>query len=183
LLGQCPPSTDQQIVVSRETGESQGEGIQGGGGAPSSTVGLQGFQVLIQEDVIVFDRFHTPAKGQRITGTIQFEWGNERSITISQVLIPNEFFSWFEFDVPQSLIGEGVSFDGRSDGEFKYTLLIPENTLGKEFAVPIRFIIDSDITTLDANALVEIEIPSGFSEGFSLAEFFRSLFAGFRVGF
>jgi len=181
-IGQCPPSTGQQIVVSRVTGETQGEGISGGGGAPSSTVGLQGFQVLVRDDVLVFDRFHTPAKGQRITGTILFEWGNERSLTISQVLIPNEFFSWFEFDLPQILNGEGSSFDGRSDDEFKYTLLIPENTLGTEFAIPVRFIIDSDTNSFDANAIIEIEIPSGISEGFSFAEFLRSLFAGFRVG-
>ncbi len=183
ITGDLPPSSTDDIVNSREVGETQGEGIAGGGGAPSSTVGLQGFQVLFREDVLVFDRFHTPAKGQSITGTILFEWGSERAITIRQVLIPNEFFSWFEFNLPQSLIGEGVSFDGRSDGEFKYTLTVPENTIGNEFAVPIRFIIDSDITTLDGNALVEIEIPSGISAGFSLAEFFRALFAGFRVGF
>ncbi len=181
-IGQCPPSTGQQIVVSRETGETQGEGIQGGGGAPASTVGLRGFQTLVREDVLVFDRFHTPAKGQSITGTIVFEWGNERPITISQILIPNEFRSWFNFEEPQILAGEGISFDGRSDNEFKYTLLVPENTLGNEFAVPIRFIVDTDILSLDANALVEIEIPTGFSAGFSLAEFFRSLFASFRVG-
>ena len=102
---------------------------------------------------------------------------------ITQVLIPSEFNSWFDFDLPQTLMGEGLSFDGRSDDEFKYTLLVPKNTLGNEFAVPIRFIVDSDVTTLDANALVEIEIPTGFSTGFSLAEFLRSLFAGFRVGF
>ena len=66
-IGQCPPSTGQQIVVSRETGATDGEGILGGGGAPSSTVGLEGFQVLVREDVLVFDRFHTPAKGQSIT--------------------------------------------------------------------------------------------------------------------
>jgi len=177
------PSTGQQIVVSREVGASQGEGILFGGGAPSSTVGLEGFQTLIREDVLVFDRFHTPAKGQSITGTILFEWGNERPITISQILIPNEFRSWFDFEEPQILAGEGISFDGRSDNEFKYTLLVPENTLDNEFAVPIRFIVDTDILSLDANALVEIEIPTGFSSGFSLAEFFRALFAGFRVGF
>jgi len=182
-LPQIPPSTTDDIVNSRDVGETQGEGILGGGGVPSSTVGLEGFQILFRQDILVFDRFHTPAKGQTVTGTILFEWGNERPITIRQVLIPNEFFSWFEFNIPQPLRGEGLSFDGRSDGEFKYSLTVPENTLGTEFAVPIRFIIDSDITTLDANALVEIEIPSGFSGGFSLAEFFRSLFAGFRVGF
>jgi len=187
--GQLPPrvtidpSTGQQIVVSREIGASQGEGILAGGGAPSSTVGLEGFQTLIREDVLVFDRFHTPAKGQSITGTILFEWGNESPITISQVLIPNEFRSWFDFEEPQILAGEGISFDGRSDNEFKYTLLVPENTLDNEFAVPIRFIIDTDILSLDANALVEIETPTGFSSGFSLAEFFRALFASFRVGF
>jgi hypothetical protein len=186
--GQLPPrvtidpSTGQQIVVSREVGASQGEGILAGGGAPSSTVGLEGFQTLIREDVLVFDRFHTPAKGQSITGTILFEWGNERPITISQVLIPNEFRSWFDFEEPQILAGEGISFDGRSDNEFKYTLLVPENTLDNEFAVPIRFIVDTDILSLDANALVEIETPTGFSSGFSLAEFFRALFASFRVG-
>ncbi len=174
-IGQCPPSTDIQIIDSRN-------GVSGGGGAPASTVGLEGFQVLIREDVLVFDRFHTPAKGQSITGTVLFEWGNERPLMITQVLIPSEFNAWFDFDLPQTLMGAGLSFDGRSDDEFKYTLLVPKNTLGNDFAIPIRFIVDSDVTTLDANALVEIEIPTGFSAGFSLAEFFRSLFAGFRVG-
>jgi len=183
IIGDLPPSTTDDIVNSREVGETQGEGIAGGGGAPSSTVGLEGFQILVREDILVFDRFHTPAKGQTITGTILFEWGNERPITIKQVLITNEFFDWFEFDLPQPIAGEGISFDGRSDGEFKYTLTVPENAFGNEFAVPIRFIIDTDVLTLDGNALIEIEIPSGFSAGFSLAEFFRALFAGFRVGF
>jgi len=49
--------------------------------------------------------------------------------------------------------------------------------------VPIRFIMDSQGLVFDSNALIEIETPSGISEGFSLAEFFRALFAGFRVGF
>lgn len=187
--GQLPPritvdpSTGQQIVVSREVGASDGEGISLGGGAPSSTVGLSGLQTLQREDVLVFDRFHTPAKGQEIIGTVQFEWGSERSLTISQVLIPTEFFSWFEFDLPQNLDGEGITFDGRSDDEFKYTLLIPETVQGTEFAIPVRFIIDTDFVPVDANALIEIETPSGTSESFSFAEFFRSLFAGFRVGF
>ncbi len=142
---------------------------------------MEGFQVLERDDVIVFDRFHTPAKGQEITGTVVFEWGHENSITISQVLIGNEFNSWFEFDLPQTLRGEGLSFEDRSQDEFVYTLNIPENTLGNEFTIPVRFIVDSEITTLDANSLIEIETPSGFSQGFSLAEFFRSLFAGFRT--
>lgn len=184
--GQSPPvvtidpSTGQQIIVSREVGASQGEGIQQGGGAPSSTVGLSGFQELFRDDVLVFDSFHTPAKGQTITGSVLFEWGNENPITIEQILIGNEFNSWFEFESNRVLMGEGLSFDGRSDDEIKYTLTIPENTLGNEFAVPVRFIIDAETTRVDANTLIEIEIPSGVSEGFSLAEFFRSIFAGFR---
>ena len=40
-IGQCPPSTDIQIIDSRN-------GISGGGGAPASTVGLEGFQVLVR---------------------------------------------------------------------------------------------------------------------------------------
>ncbi len=181
--GDLPPSTTDDIVNSRVIGATQGEGIQGGGGAPSSTIGLQGFQTLVRNDVLVFDRFHTPAKGQTITGTILFEWGHDKSIVISQVLIPNEFFFWFEFDLPQTLFGEGITFDGRSDDEFKYRLTVPENVSGKEFTVPIRFIMNSQELTFDGNALIEIETPSGISEGFSLAEFFRALFAGFRVGF
>lgn len=177
-----PPPTSDQIIEIRRVGETQGEGIQiSGGGAPSSTVGLEGFQELIREDVLVFDRFHTPARGQEITGTVLFEWGNADTITINQILIGNEFSSWFEFDDERRLFGEGASFDGRSSDEIKYTLTVPENTLGNDFTVPIRFIIDTETSTVDTNGLIEIEIPSGFSEGFSLAEFFRSLFAGLRT--
>ena len=183
VIGDLPPSTTDDIVNSRQVGETQGEGISGGGGAPASTIGLEGFQTLVRNDILVFDRFHTPAKGQTIRGTVLFEWGNDRPIEISQVLIPNQFFSWFEFDLPQTLHGEGISFDGRSDDEFKYLLTVPENVLGDKFAVPIRFLMVSEGIIFDSNALIEIETPTGFSEGFSLAEFFRALFAGFRVGF
>jgi len=181
ITGDLPPSTSDDIVNSRDVGETQGEGISGGGGAPSSTVGLSGLQTLQRQEVLVFDRFHTPAKGQTITGTLLFEWGNERPIVIQQILIPNEFFDWFEFDIPKPLAGEGISFDGRSDAELDYTLTVPLNVIGTEFAVPVRVILDTDILTLDANALIEIETPSGFSEGFSLAEFIRSFLAGFRI--
>jgi len=174
-VGQCPSSTTDQIIDSRN-------GISGGGGAPASTIGLSGFQTLFREDVLVFDSFHTPAKGQEITGAVLFEWGSERPITVTQVLLSAEFASWFDFNLPQPLAGEGLSFDGRSDKEFFYTLRIPENTLGEKFTVPVRFIVDTDIQTLDANALIEIETPQAIIDTFSFAEFFRSLFAFIRIG-
>ena len=169
----CPPSSTDDIINARN-------GITIGGGAPSSTIGLFGFQELVRDDVLVFDRFHTPAKGQEITGSVLFEWGNADPIEVRQVLIPNEFFSWFTFDLPQTIIGEGVAFDGRSDGEFFYSFEIPENTLGTEFTIPVRLIVGNDIQNYDTNALIEIETPKAVIDTFSFAEFFRSLFAFFR---
>lgn len=169
----CPPSSNEDIINARN-------GISVGGGAPSSTIGLSGLQVLVRDDVLVFDSFQTPAKGQEITSTILFEWGNADPIEIRQVLIPNEFFSWFTFDLPQTLIGEGIAFDGRSDGEFFFTFEIPENTLGTEFTIPVRLIVGNDIQNYDTNALIEVETPKAVIDSFSFAEFFRSLFAFFR---
>ncbi len=60
--------------------------------------------------------------------------------------------------------------------------MIHDNTLGHKIAIPVRFITDSHTQSIDANELIENEIPTGISEGFSFAEFLRSLFAGFRVG-
>ncbi len=169
----CPPSSTGDIIDSRN-------GISGSGGAPSSTIGLSGLQVLVRDDVLVFDSFHTPAKGQEITGAILFEWGNENPIEIRQVLISNEFFSWFTFDLPQTISGEGIAFDGRSDGEFFYTFEIPENTLGTEFTIPVRIIVGNELQNYDTNAFIEIETPKAVIDTFSFAEFFRSLFAFFR---
>jgi len=172
-IGSCPVSTTDDIIDSRN-------GISAGGGRPSSTIGLSGLQVLVRDDVLVFDSFHTPAKGQEITGAILFEWGNADPIEVRQVLIPNEFFSWFTLDLPQTIIGEGIAFDGRSDGEFFYTFEIPENTLGTEFTIPVRIIVGNDIQNYDTNAFIEIETPKAVIDTFSFAEFFRSLFAFFR---
>ncbi len=169
----CQPSSTDDIINSRN-------GISAGGGVPSSTIGLSGLQELVRDDVLVFDSFHTPAKGQEITGAILYEWGNADPIEIRQVLIPNEFFSWFTFDLPQTIIGEGIAFDGRSDGEFFYTLEIPENTLGTEFTIPVRIIVGNDIQNYDTNAFIEVETPKAVIDTFSFAEFFRSLFAFFR---
>lgn len=180
-----PPSTIVDIIDARDLGANTGvAGIEiGSGGQPSSTIGLQGFQQLTREDLVIYDRFHTPAKGQTITGALLFEWGHPNPITVQQVLIPNEYFDWFEFRLPQTIQGDGaLSFDGRSTGEFEYVLTLPENIDGEEFAVPVRIIVESDITTLDANAIVEIETPKSLISTFSLAEFLRSLFTALRLG-
>jgi len=155
-----------------------------GGGVASSTVGLQGgLQTFIRDEVTVHDRFHTPANGQTTTGTLLLEWGHQNPITVTQFLVPNEFFDWFEVNLPQRIAGEGIGFDGISDGEFKYKLTIPEDLIDRNNVIPIRLVIDSQDFIVDGLADIEIERPQEESTAFSFAEFFRSFFAGFRVGF
>ena len=158
-------------------------GVLGGGGVASSTVGLQGFQTLIREKVVVHDAFHTPANGQTIVGTLKIEWGHPRPITVSQFLVPNEYFDWFDVQIPQRIDGIGLTshFDGVNSGEFKYKLTVPKDLYDAKTVIPIRLIIDSDTTPLDGLAEIQIERPAVESKHFSFAEFFRSFFAEIRV--
>lgn len=183
------PDSVQVIKVYRDTETisvsdvNAVDGVVGGGGVASSTVGLEGFQTLIREKVIVHDAFHTPANGQTATGTLKIEWGHPRSITVSQFLVPNEYFDWFEVELPQRIAGKGLSshFDGTNSGEFKYKITIPKDLYDAKTVIPIRLIVDSDTTPLDGLAEIQIERPVVDSKKFSFAEFFRSFFAEVRV--
>jgi len=178
----CSEIPQTITVVDLRDGSTRVENI--GGGVASSTTGqLGGFQEFIRDEVTVHDRFHTPANGQTTTGTLLLEWGHRNPITVTQFLVPNEFFDWFEVKLPQRIAGEGIGFDGISDGEFKYKLTIPDDLIDKTNVIPVRLVIDSDIFIVDGFADIEIERPREESTAFSFAEFFRSLFAGFRVGF
>lgn len=181
------PDQVQVITVTREEITVNDvpvvDGVVGGGGVASSTVGLQGFQTLIREKVIVHDQFHTPANGQKTTGTLKMEWGHPRGITVTQFLVPNDYFDWFEVELPQKIGGEGLTsnFDGTNSGEFKYKLTIPNDLYDAKTVIPIRLIINSDTTPLDGLAEIQIERPVLESKKFSFAEFFRSFLAELRT--
>lgn len=158
------------------------QGVTGGGGVASSTIGQEGgLLTFIKDEVIVHDRFHTPANGQTTTGTLLIEWGHEQPITVRQFLVPNEFYDWFEVELPQTIAGEGISFDRISDGEFKYKLTIPEDLIDKSTVIPVRLIIDSKQFTVDGLADIEIERPTVESKSFSIAEWIRGILAEWRT--
>lgn len=158
------------------------QGVTSGGGVASSTIGQEGgLQTFIRDEVTVHDRFHTPANGQTTTGTLLIEWGHSQPITVKQFLVPNEFYDWFEVKLPQTLTGEGFSFDGISDGEFKYKLTIPDDLIDKSTVIPVRLVIDSKDFTVDGLADIEIERPTTESKSFSFAEWIRGILAEWRT--
>ncbi len=159
-------------------------GVKGGGGVESSTTPAGGVPELIRNKVVVHERFHTPANGQTTSGSILLEWGHGESITVQQFLVPNEYFDWFEFELPQTIRGDGVAtFDGISEGEFFYKLTIPDDLINKDTVIPIRMIINTQQSVVDAVTEIQIERPVEMSEQFSVAEFFRSIFTEIREEF
>lgn len=182
----CEEIPQKIIVIDTRDGSTRTENVvdsvTGGGGVASSTVGQAGgFQEVIRDEVTVHDRFHTPANGQTTTGTLLVDWGHRNPVRVTQFLVPNEFFDWFEVELPQDLRGKGVSFDGISSDEFKYKLTIPEDLIDKENVIPVRLIIESEIFTVDGLAEIQIERPEPESKTFSIAEWIRGLFAEFRA--
>ena len=182
----CEDVPQQVVVIDTRDGSTRTENvvdsITGGGGVASSTVGQAGgFQQVIRDEVTIHDRFHTPANGQTTTGTLLVDWGHRNPVRVTQFLVPNEFFDWFEVDLPQDLRGEGISFDGISSDEFKYKLTIPEDLIDKTNVIPVRLIIESQTFTVDGLAEIQIERPTEESTTFSFAEFIRSILAGFRT--
>ncbi len=159
-------------------------GVKGGGGQASSTTPAGGVPELIRNKVVVHERFHTPANGQSTSGSILLEWGHGESITVQQFLVPNEYFDWFEFELPQTIRGDGVAtFDGISEGEFFYKLTIPDDLINADTVIPIRMIINTQQSVVDAVTEIQIERPVELSEQFSVAEFFRSIFTEIREEF
>lgn len=182
----CEEIPQRIVVIDTRDGSTRTENvvdsITGGGGVASSTVGQQGgFQEIIRDEVTVHDRFHTPANGQTTTGTLLIDWGHRNPISVTHFLVPNEFFDWFEVELPQDLRGEGISFDGISSDEFKYKLTIPEDLIDKTNVIPVRLIIDSETFTVDGLAEIQIERPQEESTTFSFAEWIRSLLAELRA--
>ncbi len=165
-------------VIDFRTGELKG------GGVLSSSAPIGGVPELIRNKVVVHERFHTPANAQSTTGSILLEWGHGESITVQQFLVPNEYFDWFEFELPQTIRGDGVAtFDGISEGEFFYKLTIPDDLINKDTVIPIRMIINTQQSVVDAVTQIQIERPVELSEQFSIAEFFRSIFTEIREEF
>lgn len=165
-------------VIDFRTGQLEG------GGVASSTTPAGGVPEVIRNKVVVHERFHTPANGQTTIGSILLEWGHGESITVQQFLVPNEYFDWFEFELPQTIRGDGVAtFDGISEGEFFYKLTIPDDLINKDTVIPIRMIINTQQSVVDAVTQIQIERPVELSEQFSVAEFFRSIFTGIREEF
>ena len=184
LALECSDIPQTIVVIDTRDGSTRVLETDGGGGVASSTVGQAGgFQTLIRDEVTVHDRFHTPANGQTTTGTLFMEWGHSQPITVTQFLVPNEFFDWFEVELPQRISGDGTlsSFDGISDGEFKYKLTMPDDLIDRTNVIPVRLVIDSQDFVVDGLADIEIERPTEESTTFSFAEFFRSFFAGLRT--
>lgn len=182
----CAEIPQQIVVIDTRDGSTRTENIvdsiTGGGGVASSTVGQTGgFQEVIRDEVTIHDRFHTPANGQTTTGTLLVDWGHKNPVRVTQFLVPNEFYDWFEVELPQDLRGEGVSFDGISSDEFKYKLTIPKDLIDKANVIPVRLIIESETFTVDGIAEIQIERPQEESTTFSLAEWIRSIFAEFRT--
>ncbi len=157
--------------------------LSGGGGISSSTLAT-GVQELIRNNVIVHERFHTPANAQTTTGSILIKWGHGLPITVQQFLIPDEYFDWFEFEIPQTLRGDGfATFDGVSENEFFYKLTIPEDLINRDTEIPIRMIINTQDSVVDAVTVIQIERQVESSEQFSVAEFIRSIFTEVRQFF
>jgi len=171
-------------VIDFRTGATDEFGLvngEKGGGVLSSSAPIGGVPELIRNNVVVHERFHTLANGQSTTGSILLEWGHGESITVQQFLVPNEYFDWFEFELPQTIRGDGVStFDGVSEGEFFYKLTIPEDLINKDTVIPIRMIINTQDSVVDAVTEIQIERPVQESEKFSVAELFRSIFTEVR---
>lgn len=174
-------------VIDLRTGNTQDvavvDGVKGGGALSSSTE-AGGVQELIRDKIVVHERFHTPANGQTVTGSLLIDWGHGGSITVQQFLVPNAYFDWFEFDLPQTIRGDGaISFDGISSGEFFYKLTIPQDLIDKNTVIPVRLIISSQNSVVDGVTEIQIERPQEESTTFSVAELFRSLFTEIRIVF
>jgi len=173
-------------VIDLRTGQTSTEdligGAKGGGVASSDDLGL-GVQELIRNEVVVHERYHTPANNQPITGSLLLGWGHGQSITVQQFLVPNEYFDWFEFELPQTIRGDGViTFDGLSEGEFVYRLRVPD-LIDKDTVIPIRLIINTLDRVVDGVTEIQIERPEVESETFSVAELIRSILTEIRQAF
>lgn len=179
-----PPFGDGDPVIIIEEGDDPTTiDLSGGGGISSSTLST-GVQEFIRNNVIVHERFHTPANAQTTTGSILIKWGHGESITVQQFLVPDDYFDWFEFELPQTLRGDGVAtFDGVSENEFFYKLTIPEDLINRDTVIPIRMIINTQDSVVDAVTEIQIERPVEFSEQFSVAEFVRSIITEVRQFF
>jgi len=181
------PSPTVITVIDLRTGNTQDvpvvDGAKGGGVLSSSTES-GGVQELIRDKIVVHERFHTPANGQTVTGSLLIDWGHGGSITVQQFLVPNAYFDWFEFDLPQTIRGDGaLSFDGISNGEFFYKLTIPDDLIDKDTVIPIRLIISSQNSVVDGVTEIQIERLQEESTTFSVAELFRSFFTEIRIIF
>ncbi len=160
------------------------EGVKGGGGVESSSVTEEGIPEFIFNKVLVHERFHTLANDQSISGSLLLEWGHAGSITVQQFLVPNEYFDWFEFDLPQTIRGDGaITFDGKSEGEFFYKLTIPDDLIDEDTVIPVRLVINSQQSVVDGLTEIQIERNEPESDNFSVAEFFRSFFTDLRRSF
>jgi len=180
---QDPSPSPPPIIIIEEGDDPTIIDLSGGGGISSSTIST-GVQQLIRNNVIVHERFHTPANSQTTTGSILIQWGHGLPITVQQFLVPDEYFDWFEFEIPQTLRGDGfATFDGVSENEFFYKLTIPEDLINRDTEIPIRMIINTQDSVVDAVTVIQIERQVESSEQFSVAEFIRSILTEVRQFF
>lgn len=192
----CPPpkgctnveiDPDTGDVKDTDTGQILSTVAQvqaGGGGALGSTVGLEGFQVLIREDVQIFPAIRSPVKGQSILGTVALEWIGENPLIVTHAQFGkfDDLFTYsFAKQIPQNVFAENPS-DEIKKGEFVFQFTLPEDFDQEEFIIPVRMIVDTGEFTHNIVSQFEIEAPLGIITSFSFAEVLRSFLAFLRVG-
>lgn len=156
----------------------------GGGGALGSTVGIEGFQELVSEDVQIFPAIRSPAKGQTIIATIAIEWigDNPLIVTHAQFGMFDDLFSYpIAKQIPQSVFAEDASAVEKK-GEFLIEFTLPEDSEQTDFIIPVRLIVDTGAFQHTLVSQFEVESPLGIIQSFSFAELIRSFLAFLRVG-
>jgi len=192
----CPPPKGcfkDEVIIDPPTGDiidqmgnvvvSASDAL-GGGGALGSTVGIEGFQELVSEDVQIFPALRTPAKGQTILATIAIEWigDNPLIVTHAQFGAFDDFFSYpIAKQIPQSVFAEEPNAIEK-EGEFVFEFTLPEDFPQDEFIIPVRLIVDTGAFQHTLVSSMEVEAPLGIIQSFSFAELIRSFLALLRVG-
>ena len=194
----CPPpkgcfKDPDEVIIDPPTGNiidlrgnvvvSASDAI-GGGGALGSTVGIEGFQELVQEDVQIFPAIRSPAKGQTILATVPIEWigANPLTVTHAQFGQFDDFFSYpIAKQIPQRVFAEDPSAIEKK-GEFIFEFTLPTDFPDDAFIIPVRLIVDTGAFQHTLVTTMEVEAPLGIIKSFSFAEVIRSFLALLRVG-
>lgn len=192
----CPPPKGcfkDEVIIDPPTGniiDPMGNVIVsasdalGGGGALGSTVGIEGFQELVSEDVQIFPAIRSPAKGQSIIVTFAIEWigDNPLIVTHAQFGMFDDLFSYpIAKQIPQRVFAEDASTVEKK-GEFLIEFTLPEDSEQTDFIIPVRLIVDTGAFQHTLVTHFEIESSLGIIQTFSFAELIRTFLALLRVG-